>query len=113
MENASNDNRPQESHCFTSKVDCTLSTIQMTAAIQIPLSDVHARESHEATDVTQSLAPIRSSKELPRMGSLQTFFLLFLEHGVRISITFRSLEEFEIVNDCVCKSKRESGCFAC
>lgn len=77
-ESASIVNQPQESRCCTSKADCMLWKRQMTAATRIPLSDVRARESHEATDVTQSLAPIkRKSKELPRMGSFSCWFYRF------------------------------------
>lgn len=77
-------------------------SMPMTAATRIPLSDVHAQESHEAIDVTQSLAPIRrKSKELPRMGSFRYLFTLsiWFRRAWRASYnniegTKQSLQEF-------------------
>lgn len=66
--------------------DCMSLKMQMTA-IRIPLSDVHAQESHEAKGVTLSLALIkRKSKKLLRMGSFFTLiFIDFIQHGVQLT----------------------------
>lgn len=64
----------------------------MTAATRIPLSDVHAQESHEAIDVIQSLAPIRrKSKELPRMG-LFSFIIYVIDFNRAWRATYNNIK---------------------